>query len=156
MVTCAHCPAAVESASVGFIHSDTHNRQSDVNGHHTATPAFGQLIVPNVDAWKPVDLPVEVNPESGVANAPYAPVSAAAVAEDRASTVPPHLAFLDQWNHMTRGAQDDHRNTCPDGCELCDGHRAFCHECGHDVDTDDEYCGTCGTHWPYSIDRGTR
>lgn len=110
-----------------------------------------------IDDWTPVDLPVEVTPEAGVSNAPYAPVSAAAVVEDRTSTVPPHLAFLDPWLQMTRGDQDDHRNMCPTpGCELCEAHRVDCYECGHDVDPDDEYCGTCGTHWPYSIDTNTR
>lgn len=63
---------------------------------------------------------------------------------------------MTRWDALTRGQQDDHKATCEIACDLCDGHRRTCYGCGHDVNLDDEYCGTCGEHWPNSTDWGTR
>lgn len=110
-------------------------------------PAEG-VMSPVMDDWTPAPEPVEENPEEGVHHAAHAPVSAAAVSADQRG----HLNYLDPWHHLTRGQQDEHRQACEVGCELCEGHRSFCFQCGHDVDTDDEYCGSCGEHWPNSDD----
>lgn len=151
MTACAHCPVGVLSSSAGYVHTDTHNTHG--SDGHLAEPsaAFDQMMLDGVpDAWRPVDLPVEVTPDTGVVNAPYAPVAALAAIDARWGT-PAHLTYVDPWEHMTRGQQDDHRETC-DGCELCDTHRASCFGCGHDVDRDAEWCETCGEHWPTSRD----
>ena len=112
-----------------------------------------------IDDWTPVPEPVEDDPEEGVQHQAYVPMSSALVAEVRqlqeaveAGEPAPHIAALDPWNHMTQGDREDHIVNCMDGCELCEGHRMSCHQCGHDVDVDDEHCGSCGEHWPTSRD----
>lgn len=69
--TCTHCPAQTEHISGGYIHSDTHQVHSLVNGDHVAAPSFDVVIT------VPVATPVEV-PGEDVADPPFAPVPATA------------------------------------------------------------------------------
>jgi hypothetical protein len=38
--TCKHCPAQTEHISGGFVHSDTRQVHSKVNGFHVANPSY--------------------------------------------------------------------------------------------------------------------
>lgn len=38
--TCTHCPAQTQHISGGFVHSDTHQVHSKVNGFHVASPSY--------------------------------------------------------------------------------------------------------------------
>jgi hypothetical protein len=127
-----------------------------VNDEHAPHTLPTEIVI---DDWTPVAEPVELGPDEGIQHQAYTPLSAVLVAQVRQAqeavepgAPAPHLTFLDPWTHMTLGEREDHLITCLDGCETCEGHRSFCFQCGHDVDTDDEYCGSCGEHWPGSKD----
>lgn len=51
------------------------------------------------------------------------------------------------WDDLTPAERDEHRQTCPDLCALCDENRAWgeCASCGDTAEAMDDGYGCCGS-----------
>lgn len=104
---------------------------SDVDCGHWAEAEATPAQLPTHTAELTVHVPVEINPDTGVVNVIYPPVSAAVVV----------------WDRLTPSERTEHRAVC-NGCkELCGEGRAYgwCKTEGMETEVMDDGNCTCGS-----------